>query len=264
MNQLKGLRFGRLEVLGFSHLNKHKNACWLVLCDCGKSKVVMGYCLKNGDTRSCGCISKSEDITGHRFGRLTVLGFGYRSPRREGYWRVLCSCGKMKIVRGADMKNGKIQSCGCLRSERTRIATMSHGMSKTSTYSVWVNMKRRCTDTGNAAYNNYGGRGIKVCTRWLESFENFLSDMGERPNKTSLDRINNDGNYEPANCKWATRKEQSTNKRNNINLTHNGVTLNLSQWSGLLKIPRTTLVSRYKKGWSSGEILNRETRSPFY
>jgi len=143
---------------------------------------------------------KFEDITGQRFGRLVVTGCN-SSKRGGGTWICLCDCGRNKIVDANSLKSGHTQSCGCLR----------HGLCFTPTWWSWVGMTARCRNQNRKAY---GGRGISVCDRWLK-FENFLSDMGERPLGHTIDRINNDGDYEPGNCRWATAKQQSENKRKN-------------------------------------------------
>lgn len=159
------------------------------------------------------------ELIGRRFGRLVVLK---KAPSRNhfNYWECVCDCGGTKTARGGDLKNGKTKSCGCIQHEGNRI---KHGYSKKKNtkgeYRVWLGLKGRCLRTTNPKYPDYGGRGIKVCDRWLgkTGFQNFLSDMGERPSPNhSIDRINNDGNYEPNNCRWATSSQQSKNKRNNF------------------------------------------------
>lgn len=124
-------------------------------------------------------------------------------------------------------------------------------------YRIWEGLKNRCRNPRNRAYKYYGGRGITVCERWLD-FDNFLRDMGLPPKEGSLDRINNDGNYEPGNCRWATIREQANNKRSNIRLTFQGNTLTLAEWAKRLDIPRTTLVRRYRDGRAIEEILSKD------
>ena len=131
------------------------------------------------------------------------------------YWECLCECGNKTIVSASYLRNGKIKSCGCLRKEgnNTKHQHTSRSHTPSPTYSSWIKAKQRCNNPNVPNWVDYGGRGIKVCDRWLDSFENFLADMGERPDGTTIDRINNDGNYEPGNCKWSTPKEQSNNRR---------------------------------------------------
>lgn len=154
------------------------------------------------------------DTVGHRYGKLVVLR--ERRLRSGGQVRSFCNCrcdcGKLCLMAKASLRNGDTKSCGC---ERGRASVHGHARrgGKSLEYICWTNMKARCLYPKNNRYEYYGGRGIKVCERWLESFENFLADMGPRPRGMSIDRINPDGNYEPGNCRWATSKEQNNNKR---------------------------------------------------
>ena len=158
-----------------------------------------------------------KSLTGMRFGRLLVLDVADVDLPRRLSWNVICDCGNRRIVLGSDLTTGNTSSCGCFRAERSRIAMTKHGASMYRPYTVeyrtWMAMKARCLNPNVKAFNNYGGRGIKICKRWINSFENFLSDMGKRPDGLTLERKNNDGNYEPNNCKWATRLEQRHNRR---------------------------------------------------
>jgi hypothetical protein len=158
-----------------------------------------------------------NDLTGKTFGRLTVIRVGMRKAGKV-YWLCNCECGKTKNISSINLTKGRASSCGCFRTVLLTEATTKHGHTanwkRSSEYMAWCSMKYRCNNPNNKRYADYGGRGIKVCDRWMDSFENFLSDMGTKPSKAhSLDRINNNGDYTPFNCRWATAVEQNRNKR---------------------------------------------------
>ncbi len=156
--------------------------------------------------------------SGMRFGRLTLLSDIGRSDDGSVLWRCRCDCGTEKVVKAYRLRNGNTRSCGCLQAESRTISNTKHGHSvsnetRSTTYNSWASMLNRCRNKNYHRYKDYGGRGISVCDRW-NKFDAFLSDMGERPLGTTLDRLNNDGNYEPGNCRWATQHEQQNNRRN--------------------------------------------------
>lgn len=164
------------------------------------------------------------DLIGKKINRWTILQIDLSKNRT--YYICKCICGTLKSVRKTSLITDSSKSCGCLNREissnrlKNNKYRLKHGhtIDKLPTYRSWYAMKRRCTDIFYSRYSDYGGRGIKVCDRWLESFINFLEDMGERPINTTIDRIDNNGNYEPLNCRWATSKQQSLNKRNTKNV----------------------------------------------
>lgn len=197
-----------------------------------------------------------KDISGQRFGRLLAIRKCGRNSSSEILWLCRCDCGREYIVSGTHLRRGVTRSCGCLKIEMLKERFITHGQSHlrngkpTRTYEAWSSMKSRCFNPKKRHYEYYGARGITVCERWLK-FENFLADMGECPPKLSIHRINNDGNYEPSNCKWATLKEQGRAKSNNRLLTINGETKPLIAWAEQYNILKTTLRERLQRGWSA-------------
>jgi hypothetical protein len=170
---------------------------------------------------------KLIDLSGQTFGRLTVAR--YLGKRR---WECVCECGTIKSIMGDNLKSNDIQSCGCLRLERVRAFNTTHGQSKTPTYKSWAGAKDRCSNPNTPCYPHYGGRGIKMCDRWAASFEAFLEDMGPRPStKHSLDRKDNDGDYELGNCRWATAMEQGNNRRTNHPIAAFGESKTVAEWA---------------------------------
>ena len=171
------------------------------------------------------------DLSGQSFGRLTVSRrVESQSKKKEAWWLCECECGKSKTVAARHLSDGHVKSCGCLRSEwasevgKTGAGgrVTKHGMCYSATYGSWSSMSERCTNPKHHNYPRYGGRGIVVCERW-RSFENFFADMGERPAGKTLDRIDNDGDYRPSNCRWATPKEQRNNQGSPLRLMVQGL-----------------------------------------
>lgn len=185
-----------------------------------------------------------EQMIGARFGRLVVASIDGATMASSALCR--CDCGRETTTIIRRLVIGKTRSCGCLRRESMAgvgRANARHGMTASRTHASWSHMLARC-----AAHPSYTSRGIKVCDRWL-SFENFLSDMGERPPGTSLDRVDNERGYEPGNCRWATPKQQQNNTRRNIRVTHNGETKTVRQWADALGVPYQRLLLRLRRGW---------------
>lgn len=186
----------------------------------------------------------TQIIAGRQYGRLTALE---EAGRKDGkiLWRCFCSCGEEAWATACDIRRGTKKSCGCLKRERDRRWTRTHGMSKTPTYRSWQAMLARCTNPNNQDYADYGGRGIQVCDAWRSSFENFLADMGVKPSKAyTLDRVEVNGNYEKGNCRWITQAEQTMNTRRTRRLTHNGETRSLTEWARILGVCKNTMYNR--------------------
>ena len=201
------------------------------------------------------------DLTGQKFGRLEVQGFA-GSVNKKLTWNCICVCGNTKIVLGCSLRNGHTQSCGCLAKEGNH-TTHGHKRNKipSKEYRACIQMKNRCFNINYPGYKNYGGRGIIVCPKWIESFESFYRDMGDCPNGMSLDRKDNDGNYEPENCRWATQRQQQNNKRNNDKISYKGETKTQAQWARSLGMNASTLRKRlHGLGWSEERALTYPVR----
>lgn len=193
-----------------------------------------------------------DDLTDRKFGRLTVVQKNpVAAKNRDSRWDCVCECGTtLTVIRGS-LTSGNTISCGCYRKEVSTATQTSHGMSDSTEYRIWQMMVARCTNPNMEAYANYGGRGIKVCWRWIDSFENFFMDMGPRPSlEHTLDREENDGNYEPGNCRWATPLEQANNRRSNVFYEFNGVKKTIAEWSREYNVDQKRLRNRLVNlGW---------------
>lgn len=213
-------------------------------------------------------MGKFIDLTGKKFGRLTVLyseGKIYNSKNRCYYWMCRCDCGNLKSVRGAHLKNGLVNSCGCLKKEKLSIPK-KHGFCDTKIYGVWEGIKDRCYRQKNSSYKNYGGRGIIMCEDWKNNFSNFYNWAIQNGYKEglSIDRIDVNGNYEPTNCRWITQKEQCNNTRVNRYLTYQNVTHSLSEWAEIYNLNYFCLRKRIDKHWDIEKALltpSRHTQS---
>lgn len=201
-----------------------------------------------------------KDLTGQVFGRLKIISYAGR-VRGYSQWNCECACGRKIISESYNLRCGNTNSCGCLMREIATKVNTTHGCAKrgkiTLEFRSWVKMIERCLDTRNKAYPRYGGRGITICPKWLDSFETFHADMGDKPSRHhQIERIDNNDGYYKANCRWATALEQGKNKRNNVHLTLNGVTRILSEWSRITGIDATKIRYRMKAGWTDEEALS--------
>lgn len=199
----------------------------------------------------------SFNLQGVRFGRLVVVSFN-KTGDHGNIWNCICDCGNIKTARAAKLRSGEVQSCGCLREENRKLQCqkrIKHSLSKSRIYSIWHNMLRRCNNKNRPSFKMYGGRGITVCNSWL-NFDNFYNDMydGYMSNLT-LERIDNNEGYCKINCKWATVKEQSNNRRNNILVTINGVQRTLTEYVNLFDCNFGTVYSRLKRGWGYEDAI---------
>lgn len=198
-------------------------------------------------------MAKLTNLVGKRYGRLTVLSYIKNDRWNHRIYECRCDCGNVVNVLSRSLSSGATNSCGCLHQDLLIARNTKHGEAKTSKeYWAWHSLKKRCRDKNQRYFNNYGGRGITVCDRWLNSFENFLADMGRAPSpKHSIERKDNNGNYEPSNCHWATRIEQANNTRRNLMIEYNSKIQSLPNWCRELNLKYGNIRSRiYRYGWS--------------
>ena len=205
---------------------------------------------------------KTANLSGRKFGRLLVVSFaGILASNRRINWNCRCECGTEISVQAKKLTSRHTLSCGCLMREKAAERFYKHGRTTSPEFNSWSSALGRCTNPKNKSYKNYGGRGITMCARWRDSFENFLTDMGARPSPShSLDRISNEGNYEKENCRWATKKTQSNNRRTNKIISKDGKTLSITQWAEELGMKEFTLRARLNSGWALDDAFERKVR----
>lgn len=196
---------------------------------------------------------------GEVFGRITVTGVHSQEVSGKR-WICECSCGTITNVHNSNLRSGRTQSCGCLAREKSSQRARKHGDTGSPEFVSWVAMRRRCRNTTCAEYPHYGGRGIAIAERW-DTYETFLLDMGRRPSPDHwLERINNDGDYEPSNCKWATIFEQSLNRRNSRLIEIDGVSRNMKLWSLISGVSMKLIWYRLSKGWDAKKAVFQPAR----
>lgn len=216
---------------------------------------------------------KQENYIGKVYSNLTILNFAPPKIiiRKEGKKEKInvvncqCSCGNLWTGNLANLKRGTTKSCGCYNIENAKKRFTTHGLSLTTEYLTWKAMKRRCLNPADNCYKDYGGRGITICDRWLNSFENFFEDMGVKPSKShSIERKNNNLGYFKENCRWATKKEQMNNTRHNKLITYKGKTQNMKQWCKELNLNYRTVKGRLNSlKWSIDRCFETKTNTGY-
>lgn len=201
-------------------------------------------------------LNKVRDLTGQRFGRLVVIGIDERNTKKT-YWNCLCDCGNIKSVRSDSLQCGAIKSCGCLKREQDKANLVSEQVKKSRKFgepyghlrihNIWANMKSRCFNMSDKRYPDYGGRGITICEEWKNDFMAFYhwSMVSGYDDSLTIDRIDNSKGYFPSNCRWASAKEQSRNRRSNINIKIGNVTKTLTEWCEVFDLPYAKVHARY-------------------
>ena len=203
------------------------------------------------------------DLTGKTYNNLRVLGIKGKSKSGDVLWHFECVCGKVHYATASNLKNQRVKSCGCLKISGIKKANSTHGKSNEPIYPVWKTMRARCKNKNNKKYPRYGARGIKVCKEWDESFESFYewAILNGYKDGLTIDRIDNDGDYEPSNCRWVKQKIQQSNKSTNTKIELRGITKTLAEWSRLTGLNHKTITYRLKKGWTAEEALTTSTKN---
>lgn len=200
-----------------------------------------------------------RDLSGQKFGRLTVVSYSHTPAKSTSHWVCRCDCGNEVVKASALLRRGTVKSCGCLKRDFPNHVT--HGGSRTPEYNVWAMMLRRCYEPKARTYKDYGGRGITVCGRWRD-FANFWADMGPRPSPAhQVERLDNDGPYSPENCRWATRSEQARNRRTTLLIDCDGESLPLCVWAERFGLPAKVVSQRLRRGWNVEKSLTTPTNA---
>jgi hypothetical protein len=207
-----------------------------------------------------------KEMLGVKYGIMTVTGFSHIRAGQGAFWHCKCECGKLKTISGKHLRKTKPNSCGCQTKRKIGVTGKTWGDPRkrknglqTRTYRTWCAMRARCMNPNVKMFNRYGGRGIRVCERWND-FSNFFKDMGERPLECGIDRIDNNGNYEPNNCRWATASQQARNNSRTRMLTFDGKTMCIKDWSIHIGISYLALTYRLRAGWSMNKALTQPVR----
>lgn len=263
---LTGKRFGKLVVIELDHIERRYGALWKCRCDCGNETVVRSNDLRTGNTKSCGCYKISSrfgrrtvNLTGKRYGKLTVLEYAGVDKKGCALWKCKCDCGNEFIARSYGLCHGDTKSCGCLVTK----GYTTRRISKTILYRRWKGIKERCYNPNNRGYSRYGGRGIYMCDEWLnnpQAFYDWAISSGFKP-ELSIDRKDNNGPYAPWNCRWADSKVQGNNKRNTRHFMIDGKDISLGELTDwCIKeygVSRGYLHSMLESGWSPNAAVHK-------
>lgn len=204
---------------------------------------------------------KKLDLTNKKFNKLTVLEYSHNLGQKV-MWKCRCECGNITFVSTTNLTCNRTKSCGCYKLEEFSKRFTKHNQRHTKLYEIWKGIKGRCLNPKHISFHNYGGRGITICDEWKKDFVSFYnwSMQNGYDENLSIDRINNNGNYEPSNCRWVDRKVQANNTRSNHFFTYNNKTKTITQWCEFFNISKGTFYSRLKRGWSIEKALTTPTK----
>lgn len=257
--ELTDQKFGKLIALRENGRDNHGKVLWECRCECGEIITVIGEGLTRGNTKGCpDC--KFENLTGQKFGKLTVLELIERT-KGHGKYKCLCECGKETVTISTNLKQGKTKSCGCgevqnRKNNWEKITT--HGLSEHPLYVTWNGMKARCYNPNSEKFPIYGGRGIIICDEWEEDFKAFYdwSIANGWQEGLTIDRIDNDGIYEPSNCRMADDETQANNKSTSVYINYNGEKKTIAQWAKHFNMPQYLIGQRLRRNWPVEKIFS--------
>lgn len=254
---LVGRQFNNWLVISFSHKDKKRNY-WICECQCEKKtrRIIDTYPLVHNIRKSCGCLPRTN-ITGQVFHKWKVLKYSHTT--NKSYWECQCECGNVNIKRIDQLTTGISKDCGCGKKFKMQgvVPSAVEGEMQSRIASIWYGMHHRCQNPLHRNYDLYGGRGITICSNWYDydNFKEWAKSSGYK-NNLELDRIDNDGNYEPSNCRWVTRKQQCNNTSRTVYIKMDGADYTLIELSKLTGLSRDLLYSRYRKGLSIEKIIS--------
>ena len=254
-----GQVYNKLTILDIKH--KGKNLYYSCKCECGNLKDIRCDQVLDSSVKSCGCLkhtNKHEDLSGKKYGKLTVIREAGRKSKKI-LWECKCDCKNIVFITGDNLKSGHTASCGCYQKERTKETLSKHGKTNTRLFTIWQGMKNRCYNKKSNRFTRYGGKGIKVCDEWLNDFQNFYEwaiNNGYSETLT-IDRVNNNGDYCPENCRWCDYTEQSNNRSTNRFIEYKGERKTIANWSKVTGIPRSTIWNRLKANKTIEEVLQK-------